>query len=329
MTSEIVVATPVPVPSTEVSPELAADWGRGVDYARSAMSAATRRAYASAWRVFDAWCAARGVGSLPASPDALVAYVGHLAGEGAAVATVNKHMAAIAAAHKAADHDANPTRAARVLTVLAGLRRDRGVAQRSKDALTRDLLRQCLVHVPDTLKGRRDRAMLLVLYSGALRRSEFVGIDVEHVTFKGPDAIVLLPKSKTDQEGAGRVVPIAGSSKPDTCPVASMRAWLEASGIESGPMFRRVTRHGAVGPARLSAHAVALTVKAYAGAAGLDPDRFGAHSMRAGHITTAVEEGFTAEEIMGVSGHRSLDTLRRYIRRVDPFTGTSARGVGL
>ncbi len=148
--------------------------------------------------------------------------------------------------------------------------------------LTADL-RLMIAVLPDSLIGRRDACLLLLGFASALRRSELVALNVEDLSETDEGLVVTVRRSKTDQEGEGREIGVPYGSNPSTCPVRATRAWLEASGIESGPVFRSVDRHGTVGTTALSGKAVALIVKRTVEAAGLDPARFAAHSLRSGY----------------------------------------------
>ena len=190
-------------------------------------------------------------------------------------------------------------------------------------------LREMVEELGIDAAGCRDRALLLLGFAGALRRSELVGIDVEDVV-EVPDGLTVhLRRSKTDQEGAGRLVGIPYGSNPSTCPVRAWRAWLELSGITEGPAFRSVDRHGRVGSTRLTAQAVALVVKRHALRAGLDPGEVAGHSLRAGLATAAAEAGVPERVIAATTGHKGTAMLRRYIREGSLFRENAASAVGL
>lgn len=177
--------------------------------------------------------------------------------------------------------------------------------------------------------GIRDRALLLIGFAAALRRSELVALDVDDVTEREDGLVVTLRRSKTDQEGAGAELGVPFGSDPTTCPVRALRRWYEASGIEAGPIFRPVTRHGVIGEARLTDRSVALVVKRTAERAGLDPVQFAGHSLRAGLITSAAEAGVQERHIMAQSRHKSVPVMRRYIRGATLFQDNAAAAVGL
>ena len=184
-----------------------------------------------------------------------------------------------------------PVRAASCKPSCKGIRRKLGVAQRQAAPVCVPELRAMTATLPDGLRGVRDRAMLLVGFAGAFRRSELVGLDVADLAFDAEGLTVTLRRSKTDQEGAGRKVGVPYGSDPATCPVRALRAWLEATGIEVGALFVGVNRHGRLTGKRLAGVDVARLVKRCAEAAGLDPARFSGHSLRAGLATAAAKAG--------------------------------------
>jgi len=213
--------------------------------------------------------------------------------------------------------------------VWAGIRRAKGTAQAGKaPALTADV-RAMVATLPDTLLGVRDRALLLLGFAGAFRRSELVGLDVADLEAGRAGLVVALRRSKTDQEGAGRKLGVPYGAHPATCPVRAVQEWLDATGLTAGPLFRSVNRHEQLQPGRLSDKAVALVVKRTAAAAGLDPARYAGHSLRAGLATAAAMAGASERSIMAQTGHRSERMVRKYIRDGQLFRDNAAATVGL
>jgi integrase len=212
---------------------------------------------------------------------------------------------------------------------MAGIRRANGTAPSAKTpTLTYDI-RAMVSTLPDGLLGIRDRALLLVGFAGAFRRSELIAIDCADVDITRDGLVVMLRRSKTDQEGAGRKVAIPFGSNPDTCPVRALESWLKASMISEGAIFRHVNRHGHLQPGRLSSYAVALVVKRTAAAAGLDPAKYAGHSLRSALATSAAIGGTSERSIMAQTGHRSVNMVRRYIRDGNLFRENAAGKVGL
>jgi integrase len=183
--------------------------------------------------------------------------------------------------------------------------------------------------LPRKLQGIRDRALLLIGFSGGFRRSELAQLAVEDIAVGKRGLTIHLGRSKTDQEGAGRKVGIPYGSDPATCPVRSYAAWLEAAKLERGPVFREIDRHGHVGAQALHKDSVGLIVKRAAARIGLDASRYAGHSLRAGLATQAYVNGATELDIMRQTGHRSLATVRKYIRDATLFRDNPAARLGL
>jgi len=190
-------------------------------------------------------------------------------------------------------------------------------------------LRAMINGLPSGIRGARDQAMLLVGFAGALRRSELVGLDVAAVVQMDAGALLTLRRSKTDQEGEGRQVGIPYGSHRETCPVRSLRYWLEVSEISDGPIFRPIDRGGSVGVSQLSDRSVALIIQRAARRVNLDPTLFSGHSLRAGLATAAAAAGVAENDIARTTGHRSVSVLRRYIRTATAFDRNAAASVGL
>jgi site-specific recombinase XerD len=303
---------------------------RARDYAPEARAANTRRAYRADWRDFTSWCEGHGRPALPAAPETVALYLTDLAGR-CKTSTLQRRLSSIAQAHQLAGHAAHdsPTRHATVRAVWAGIRRAKGTAQAGKaPALTADV-RAMVATLPDTLLGLRDRALLLLGFAGAFRRSELVGLDVGDLEAGRAGLVVTLRRSKTDQEGEGRKLGVPYGAHPDTCPVRAVQEWLDATGFREGPLFRSVNRHEQVQPGRLSDKAVALVVKRAAAAAGRDPARYAGHSLRAGLATAAAMAGASERSIMAQTGHRSERMVRKYIRDGQLFCDNAAAAVGL
>jgi integrase len=234
---------------------------------------------------------------------------------------------AITEAHRAVGLE-SPTHSAIVRNTMKGIRRTKGTASVQKTpALTDDI--RAMVHGTDAgLIGGRDRALILLGFAGAFRRSELVGLDSEDCAFGKDGLTVTLRRSKTDQQGEGRKIGIPYGSNPETCPVRTVQAWMEMAGIVAGPLFRSINRHGKL-QSRLSANDGARIVKKLAERAGLDAANYAGHSLRAGHATSAAIAGASERSIMNQTGHRSAQMVRRYIRDGNLFRENSAGKLGL
>lgn len=290
-------------------------------------SSATIRAYRSDLADFDAWCAAHDRPSLPATPETVADYLSDLGERGRKPSTITRRLSAISQAHKMAGRE-SPTLSQVVRSTAAGIRRGtddhRPAPARQARAILVGELRAMIEALPDDLRGRRDRALLLVGFAAGMRRSELVGLDVDDVVEEADGLGVTIRRSKTDQEGQGRVVGIVrGTRGPLTDPVQAVRDWREAAGIDSGPLFREVDRAGRVGSQRLSDRAVARIVKSAARRVGIDDPLVSGHSLRAGLATSAAAAGAPERAIMATTGHRSEAMVRRYIRQGSKFDSAS------
>ena len=293
-------------------------------YARAEKSEATRRAYRSDFALFRAWCEAKRVPALPAAPEAVAAFLAAEASRGAKASTIGRRLAAIRYAHKLAGHEP-PTNSEAVKATLRGIRRTSGNAPARKAPATADKVLAMVAKADADLKGLRDRALLLLGFAGAFRRSELVALNVADLEFCDGGLRVTIRKSKTDQEGLGAVIAIARGWV--ACPVDAMRAWIRAAAITEGPLFRPVTSTGKVSARRLSARAVAELVKTYARRAGLKAADFSGHSLRSGFLTSAAAHGASIFKMMDVSRHKSIDTLRSYVRDAEMFRDHAGNGL--
>lgn len=281
-------------------------------YARDEKSEATRRAYRSDLEHFGEWCGRHNVDSLPASIGTTAAYLASLADAGLKCSTINRRVAAIAYAHRCRGVEP-PTNAEPVKAVLRGIRRRIGVAVERKAPATARALSMMVKHCKPTSKGIRDRAVLLIGFAAALRRSELVALNVEDIERTAEGIIVHVRRSKTDQEGAGHsiAVPIGRKLKP----CEALQDWLTVSGRTEGSLF-----------GILDDKTVANIVKRYALKARLDPELFSGHSLRAGFVTSALEAGADVLKVMDVTRHRNVDTLKDYDRRAQAFKDHAGKG---
>ncbi len=314
---------PVPRPGELPAPAITDELTRAATYAEASKAELTRLAYGRDWRDFTAWCTARGAQPLPASIETIAAYLASLADRGRKASTISRRKAAIAYAHRLAGHEPL-TQAEPVKAVLSGIRRRIGVAVTRKAPATARAIGAMLKRLPDTLTGKRDRALLLIGFSAALRRSELAALEVGDIEWVEHGIFVHIRSSKTDQESAGHQVAIPRGSKLK--PVEALEAWIAAltlslkcTEVTTGPLFRPIAKGNRVLDRHLSGQAIADIVKHHAGAAKLDPALFSGHSLRAGFVTTALERGADPFKVMDVTRHRSVDTLRVYDRRAKAF----------
>lgn len=276
---------------------------------------ATRRAYGASWRDWLDHCKATGKCPLPASPLDVADYVALMAEAGAKPATLGVRLAAIADRHETAGLE-SPTKDKGVREVMRGIRRAHGAGQRKAAPITRDRLRVMVGLYGRDLAGLRNRALLLAGFAGAFRESELAGIRVEDIAWQDDgSAMILLRRSKTDQESRGILKPLPRIEFSPYCPASALRAWLEAAAISTGPVWRRVWKGGArVGPRAIHQHTIYTLVKEAAERAGLDPKVFSGHSLRSGFATQYGLDGGPIQDGMEVTGHKDVRTFMGYMR---------------
>lgn len=299
-------------PARGPATELEALDDRTREYIAASTAPATRLAYKSDWKLFSSWCHDRGLQALPASPRTVADYLSDHAGR-LKPSTLGRRLTTISQAHLTIGAESPVTHSV-VRRTWRGIRREHGTAPRKVRAVEQDDLGDMLTGLSDDrLIDRRDRAMLAIGWTGALRRSEVVALDVEDLTFTSEGLEVRIGRSKADQEGQGVTLGLPYSPDPTVCPVRALQAWLQVSGITSGPVFVRVDRHGRILPDRLSGRAYAERVKTHGARIGMDPRDLGGHSPRRGFISTAIRRGVQERIVMAHSRHRSLSVFRGYI----------------
>jgi integrase len=292
----------------------------------------TRRAYAAKWHEWVRWCADHDRIVMPAEPSTVAAWFTELADAGRSVSTINIAAAALRARHEMIGYP-DPTAAAVVRRTRAGLTRRLGIAPRHQahPLSVIELRRMVETCRADGVRGARDRALLLVGYAAALRRSEIAALRVEHLTRLDGGVVVHLPRSKSDQEGRGVDIGVARGEHTDTCPVTALAAWTDLLGETSGPLFPRINRYNTLPltPRPITGATVDQIIKRRADAAGLSDLAISGHSLRAGHATTAAEHGVDASRIARTTRHARLETLARYVRPAEVLADTTSRDLGL
>ena len=312
-------------------------------FAERARSANTRRAYRSDLADFAGWCEGAGRSALPATPATLSAYLTYLAGHGAKVPTMSRRLSSIAYAHRFAGQ-ANPVDSPRVHAVWEGIRRERAQPVDQAPALMPPVLWDVLAALPEDLSGVRDRALLLVGFVGAFRRSELAALERPHVAPHPRGVVITIPTSKTDPYGKGQLIVLPHSSRPERCPVASLLAWLEEARIPDEPedhddsrasapvfVFRPVHRNGTTVAKRGMSEAAINNAVQRACMRALVPEAssYSAHSLRAGFATYASQRGASDRAIAHQTRHRSLASLDQYIRMESAWTDNAATALDL
>lgn len=285
------------------------------EYVQLSMAENTRLAYKNDLAHFIAWG-----GSIPASPKMVAAYLAVNA-ESMSVATLARRLAAIAKMHSMQGLP-SPSTSDLVKMAMRGIRRKHGKPQRQAAPLLRDDLLLVLSVIPDDMRGCRDKALLLIGFCAALRRSELCRVRVEDLTFTSEGMVLTLPRSKTDQMGEGRKIGIP-SGRGKICPVRVLQEWLTRSDITSGFVFRPIDG-GKVTDTHLCNRTISNIVKARVEKVGLLPENFSGHSLRSGLATSAAQHGISSFKIREQTGHRSDAMLARYIRDGNLFAGNAA-----
>ena len=286
----------------------------------------TKRALIKNWTLFENWCDSHGVSALPATADVVEAFLLYLADhhppkrlkntvetKGLKTASVCQALWAVNARHRMAGFSP-PGETTQVKTALAGIKRRKGSRKKQQEPLTIDHIRD--IRFPSTLKGKRDKAILLLGFAGCFRRSELVALKTEDIRNTKFGTRIFLERSKTDQEGEGSWVHInAAVQFTEFCPVAALRTWLDAAVIDRGVIFRSLTKgkNPRIGK-KLSAVSVDAIVKWAAKECGLDPKKYGGHSLRAGSATFLSERGKTPTLIAKHGRWKSLDMVLTYCR---------------
>lgn len=284
-------------------------------YLSAAIASNTRRAYRGDLADFLSWG-----GAVPCSPEVLAAYIAARA-ETHSPYTVSRRVVGIGRAHISQGLP-DPAKNDLVRTVLRGVRRTKGRPQRQASPLLKqDLL--AILPLMEGPKGIRDRALLLLGFAAALRRSELVALDVLDLEFVREGLIVHLRRSKTDQEGAGRKIAVP-YGRTCACPVKAVQAWLDHAQIADGAVYRSISKGKVIAAYRLTGAAVALILKDYARKVGLPASKFSGHSLRSGLVTSAAQIGVSRYKIQQQTGHRSEAMVAKYIRDASLFENNAA-----
>ena len=313
----------------QTTSSLSALGSQAQEFAAAAKASSTLRAYQADWRDFCDWCEAHQLAALPALPETVALYLTDRAAT-LKTSSLARRLTTINRAHQATGQRSPATmQNAIVSEVWKGIKRKKGTAQQGKRPLLTSDVRCIIAELPRDLQGVRDRALLLAGFAGGFRRSELTALRVEDLETAPDGLIVRLGRSKTDQEGQGRPVALPYGSDPQTCPVRAISAWLQQAGIAAGPLFRAIDRCGQVSEEALHADSVAYLVKRAAKRAGLKTAEYAGHSLRAGLATQAAMNGASELAIMKQTGHRSLATVRKYIREGSLFRDNAAAKLGL
>ena len=282
----------------------------------------TIRAYKSDFNDFSLFCVKNGFNSLPSEPKMVSLYLTHLSSKSVKISTLKRRLVSIGVIHKLKGHYLD-TKHPSIIENLMGIKRRKGSIQKGKKPLLINVLRKLIDVIDyqksDKIKKLRNRSIILVGFSGGFRRNEIVSLDYNDLDFVSEGLKIRLKRSKTDQFGEGTVKGLPYFDNIQYCPVVSIKNWLEISKIKSGPLFRRFKKGSNLSENRLTDQTVALLIKEYLQLAGIDSKNYSGHSLRSGFATTAAEAGVEERSIMAMTGHKSSEMVRRYIKEANLF----------
>ena len=281
----------------------------------------TLRAYKSDFKDFGAFCAKHGLSSLPSEPKTVSIYLTHLS-KNSKISTIRRRLVSISMVHKLKGHYLD-TKHPIITENLLGNKRVKGSIQKGKKPILINHLKS-IVNVIDEqkceeIKKLRDKSIILIGFGGGFRRTELISIDHEDLEFVAEGLKINIRKSKTDQLGEGMMKGLPYFSNEIYCPVTTLKKWLEVSKIKSGPIFRRFSKGSLLTEKRLTDQSVVLLMKEYLNLAGIENKNFAGHSLRAGFATVAAESGADERSIMAMTGHKTTQMVRRYIREANIF----------
>jgi site-specific recombinase XerD len=282
----------------------------------------TVRAYKSDFKDFGLFCVKNGFKSLPTEPKIVSLYLTYLSSKEVKISTIKRRLVSIGVIHKIKGHYLD-TKHPVIIENLMGIKRRKGINQTAKKPLLINNLKQIIDVIdkendPD-IKKLRNRTLLLIGFSGGFRRNELVSIDCEDIEFVFEGLKIILKRSKTDQFGEGFKKGIPHFNNSIYCPVTSLKRWLNLSKIKKGPIFVRFSKGSKISKIRLTDQSVALIIKEYLFKAGIDSKNYSGHSLRSGFATSAAEAGAEERSIMAMTGHKSTDMVRRYIKEANLF----------
>ena len=282
----------------------------------------TVRAYKSDFHDFGLFCAQNGFKSLPSEPKIVSLYITHLSSKGIKMSTLKRRIVSIGVIHKLKGHYLD-TKHPVIIENIMGIKRRKGSIQKGKKPLLINNLKK-IINVIDeynteNIKKFRDRSIILMGFSGGFRRNEIVSLDYDDLDFVTEGLKISIKRSKTDQFGEGSVKGLPYFNNIQYCPVLSLKNWIEISRIRSGPLFRKISKGTKLSEKRLTDQTVALLIKKYLKIAGIDSKNYSGHSLRSGFATSAAEAGVEERNIMSMTGHKSPEMVRRYIKEANIF----------
>ena len=289
---------------------------------KSSKASNTIRAYKSDFNDFGAFCSKHGFKSLPTEPKILALYLTYLTNKDAKMSTLRRRLVSISMIHKHKGHYLD-TKHPVIIENLMGIKRRKGSIQIGKKPILINHLKS-IIHVIneqkiEEIKKLRDKSIILIGFGGGFRRTELISIDHEDLEFVPEGLKITIRRSKTDQLGEGMIKGLPYFANEIYCPVSSLKKWLEISKVKSGPIFRRFSKGSILTDKRLTDQSVVLLMKKYLNLAGIESKNFAGHSLRAGFATVAAESGADERSIMAMTGHKTSQMVRRYIKEANIF----------
>ena len=288
---------------------------------KSSKSNNTLRAYKSDFRDFGAFCVKHGFDSLPTEPKIISLYLTHLS-KSSKISTLRRRLVSISMIHRLKGHYLD-TKHPIIIENLMGIKRVKGSIQKGKKPILINHLKSIINVIDDQeveeIKKIRDKTILLVGFGGGFRRTELISIDHEDLEFVPEGVKITIKRSKTDQFGEGMIKGLPYFTNEKYCPVINLKRWIELSNIKSGPIFRRFAKGSVLTNNRLTDQSVVLIIKDYLNLAGIDNKNYSGHSLRSGFATVAAESGADERSIMAMTGHKTTQMVRRYIREANIF----------
>jgi len=282
----------------------------------------TVRAYKSDFNDFRLFCSQNGFKSLPSEPKIVSLYLTHLSTKEVKMSTLKRRLVSIGVIHKLKGHYLD-TKHPAIIENIMGIKRRKGSVQKSKKPILISHLKQLINAIDEEdkeeIKKLRNRSIILIGFSGGFRRNEIVSLDWDDLDFVPEGLKINIKRSKTDQFGEGFTKALPYFESSQYCPVVSLKNWIEISKITSGPLFRRFIKGSKLSENRLTDQTVALLIKEYLNLAGIDSKNYSGHSLRSGFATSAAESGVEERSIMAMTGHKSTEMVRRYIKDANLF----------
>ena len=282
----------------------------------------TIRAYKSDFRDFGAFCTKNGFKSLPTEPKIVSLYLTYLSTKDTKMSTLRRRLVSVGVIHRLKGYYLD-TKHPIIIENLMGIKRKKGSFQQGKKPLLINQLK-AIVNIIDNkkieeIKKVRDKTIILIGFAGGFRRAELVSIDHKDLEFVSEGVKIIIRRSKTDQFGEGMVKGLPHFSNQTYCPVLHLKKWLDLSNIKSGPIFRRFSKSFKLSDNRLTDQSVALLLKSYLSEAGIENENYSGHSLRSGFATASAESGADERSIMTMTGHKTSQMVRRYIREANLF----------